>query len=95
MTGERLSNRSRRCLWIACAAVLALGCAGCNPSLDIDGALLPAWIIAGGIGIALTVAARALFARTGVDRHLIARPLVYLALAITFTCVTWLTLFRF
>lgn len=80
------------------AAIAAAGgsvLAGCNPNLDIDGALLPAWIIAGIIGIVTTVGARSLLVRTGVDRHLVARPLVYLALSISFTCITWIVAFRY
>ena len=76
----------------AAAGVLALG--GCNPNLDIDGALVPAWITAGVFGVAATVGARALLVRTGVDRHLVARPAVYLSLAVVFTCAVWIVMFR-
>jgi len=77
----------------AAAGVLAL--AGCNPNLDIDGALVPAWITAGVFGIAATVGARALLVRTGIDRHLVARPAVYLSLAVVFTCAVWIVVFRY
>lgn len=76
----------------AAAGLLAL--AGCNPNLDIDGALVPAWITAGVFGVAATVGARALLVRTGVDRHLVARPAVYLSLAVVFTCAVWIVMFR-
>lgn len=76
----------------AAAGLLAL--AGCNPNLDIDGALVPAWITAGAFGVAATVGARALLVRTGVDRHLVARPAVYLSLAVVFTCAVWIVMFR-
>lgn len=76
----------------AVGGVLAL--AGCNPNLDIDGALVPAWITAGVFGVAATVGARALLVRTGVDRHLVARPAVYLSLAVVFTCSVWIVVFR-
>lgn len=77
------------------AAVAVCALCGCNPSLDIDGALLPSWLIAGVIGLGLTVASRTALVRTGVDRHLVARPMVYLSLSITFTSLTWIVAFRF
>ncbi len=69
--------------------------AGCNPNLDVDGALVPAWVIAGAAGIAGTVAARAGLVRLGLDRHLVARPAVYLSLGVTFTCLVWIVVFRY
>jgi hypothetical protein len=83
---------------LARAAALAMGTialAGCNPNLDVDGALVPAWITAGVLGVVATLAARFVLVRSGLDRHLIARPAVYLSLAITFTCVVWIAVFRY
>ncbi|NBX26223.1 MAG: hypothetical protein EBQ99_09300 [Planctomycetes bacterium] len=74
-------------------AAVALG--GCNPNLDVDGALVPAWVIAGAAGVAATVAARAGLIRAGLDRHLVARPAVYLSLGVTFTCLVWIVVFRY
>lgn len=83
----------------ALRAAAIVGCvlplAGCNPNLDVDGALVPAWITAGALGIVATLGARALLVRTGIDRHLIARPGVYLSLAVTFTCLVWMAVFRY
>jgi hypothetical protein len=77
----------------AAAGMLAL--AGCNPNLDVDGALVPAWITAGVLGILATLGARSLLVRTGIDRHLVARPGVYLSLAVTLTCLVWMAVFRY
>jgi hypothetical protein len=88
------ANRSRAAFGLALAASL-FGMAGCNPNLDVDGALLPAWVIAGILGIAATVGARAALVRLGLDRHLLARPAVYLSLAVTFTCMVWIVVFRY
>ena len=33
-------------------------CAGCNPNIDVDGALLPAWMVAMILGVLLAVGAR-------------------------------------
>jgi hypothetical protein len=79
------------------AAILlafALPLGACNPNLDIDGALVPAWVTAGALGIAGMVGARVALVRTGIDRHLIARPAVYLSLGIVLTCIVWIAVFR-
>jgi len=68
--------------------------AGCNPNLDIDGALIPSWITAGAIGIAGTIGAHSALVRLGLDRHLVTRPAVYLSLGVTFTCLVWIAVFR-
>ena len=70
-------------------------CAGCNPNIDVDGALLPAWMVAMILGVLLAVGARALLIRTGIDRSLVARALVYVSITITFSCLVWLIVFRY
>jgi hypothetical protein len=40
------------------------------------------------------VGARSLLIRWGVDRHLVARPWVYVSLTITFSGLLWLLFFR-
>lgn len=69
--------------------------AGCNPNLDVDGALVPAWLTAAVIGIVGAVMARVLFMRWGIDRHLWGRPTVYLSVAVTVSCMAWVLLFRY
>ena len=76
------------------APALLLACAGCNPNIDVDGALIPAWLTALVAGAMVTVGARSVLIRAGVDRHLVARPLVYVSLMITFSGVLWLAFFR-
>ena len=70
-------------------------CAGCNPNIDVDGALLPAWMVAMILGVLLAVGARVLLIRTGIDRFLVARALVYVSITITFSCLVWLIVFRY
>ncbi len=70
-------------------------CAGCNPNIDVDGALLPAWMVAMILGVILAVGARSVLIRTGIDRFLVARALVYVSLTITFSCLVWLIVFRY
>ena len=44
---------------------------------------------------AIAVGARALLIRTGIDRFLVARALVYVSITITFSCLVWLIVFRY
>ena len=92
----RRPNASNR-LPLAGAILLSLlPClVGCNPNLDVDGALIPAWVIAGVLGIAGMIGSHVALVRLGVDRHLVARPAVYLSLGITFICVVWIAVFRY
>ena len=75
--------------------LILLFCAGCNPNIDVNGALLPAWMVAMILGIILAVGARAVLIRTGIDRFLVARALVYVSITITFSCLVWLIVFRY
>jgi len=83
-------------------------CAGCNPNIDVDGALLPAGADASatalisvmvpmmsGLTASSMSSARALLIRTGIDRFLVARALVYVSITITFSCLVWLIVFRY
>ena len=47
------------------------------------------------LGVLLAVGARALLIRTGIDRFLVARALVYVSITITFSCLVWLIVFRY
>ncbi len=89
------TNALRTARNAAFVCMCAISCVGCNPNLDVDGALIPAWLIAVLLGLLLTIGARALLVRLGIDRHLIARPLVYVSLTVLFGCLVWLTFFRY
>ncbi len=82
--------------WIVAPPLLSFFfCAGCNPNIDVDGALLPAWMVTIILGIILACGVRALLIRTGIDRFLVARPLVYVSITITLSCLVWLIVFRY
>ncbi len=76
-------------------SVCMMSCLGCNPNLDVDGALIPAWLIAVILGLCMTIGARAALVRLGLDRYLIARPLVYVSLTVLFGSLSWLIFFRY
>jgi hypothetical protein len=82
----------RRSRWPVLA--LVLGCASCDPLIDVAGAFFPAWILCILFGIAVTVMLRMVFARTGIEGAL--KPLFFvypsLATAVALTC--WLLFFR-
>jgi YtcA family len=65
-----------------------------GPQVNIIGSFFPSWMLCAAIGIGVTVLARALFLRTGVDPYLGPRALVYSSLALLVTLVLWVTLFR-
>ena len=90
---DKIALSTARTLMFVC--VSAMACVGCNPNLDVDGALIPAWLIAVILGLLLTIGTRALLVQLGLDRHLIARPLVYVSLTILFGGLAWLIFFRY
>lgn len=89
---RRVTNSGMRN--ILAIALMALSCTACNPNIDVDGALIPAWLTALVAGIAAAVGARSLLIRWGIDRHLVVRPLVYVSLSVTFSGLLWLAFFR-
>ena len=65
-----------------------------GPQINVIGSFFPSWMLCAAIGIVVTVLARWLFVRVGVDPYLGPRGLVYASLAILVTLVLWVTLFR-
>jgi YtcA-like protein len=72
------------------SSVLCL--AGCSsaPSRNILGSYFPSWMICALIGLAATVAVRAVLAKAGIDGELPMPIVVYLALATAFSLAVWL-----
>jgi hypothetical protein len=76
------------------AAVLIAAAAGCDPIVNIEGSFFPAWMASMTIGLALSAAARYLFAVTRLEPHLGPPLLIYSSLALLLTLATWLVLYR-
>jgi len=76
------------------ALALATLVAGCDPLLDIDGSFFPAWMLCIIVGVTLTVIARQLLARAGLEPHLGPLIVIYPSLGLLVTLVTWLVLYR-
>jgi len=83
------------CIRTAALGAATMSAAGCNPNLAVDGALFPAWLVAMVVGVLGAIGCRAVLIRTGIDRHLVARPLVYVSLTVLCACTAWLAVFRY
>ena len=83
---------SRKSPWLP--AAVALATAGCDPLVNVAGAFFPAWIVCILVGIAVTIGLRYLFARIGLERHLVAPILVYLSLATGIALACWIVFYR-
>jgi len=72
-----------------------MGLEGCsrNPSLEISGSFFPAWMLSIFIGLVATLIAKRIFLAKRLDAHLTPHLLVYGALMISFTLLTWLLLY--
>jgi hypothetical protein len=73
----------------AAVSMLLVGCSSA-PSRNILGSYFPSWMICALIGLAATVALRALLAKTGIDAVLPMPIVVYLAFATAISLAIWL-----
>jgi hypothetical protein len=89
----RACYRAHR-LPLGALTLATLGCAGCDPVIDIAGADFPSWLICMIAGIALAAALRALFAATRIEPHLGPLTVVYPCLALLLSCVVWMIFFN-
>jgi YtcA family len=65
-----------------------------GPQINLIGSFFPSWMLCAVIGIVVTLVARALFVRAGIDPYVGPRALVYPSLALLVTLVLWLSFFR-
>lgn len=89
-SGNRHRKTSLRCLAGLSLAVplVSLGCSHA-PEYSIFGSFFPAWIFCSVGGLVLMAGARVLIARTAIAEHLALPVLLYISMAIFFTCVLW------
>jgi hypothetical protein len=74
------------------AGVFLEGCSR-NPSLEISGSFFPAWMLSIFVGLVATLIAKRVFLTTRIDPHLTPHLLVYGALMVGFTLLTWLVFY--
>jgi YtcA family len=65
-----------------------------GPQINIIGSFFPSWMLCAAIGIIVTIVARALFVRAGIDPYVGPPALVYASLAIFVTLGLWVVFFR-
>jgi len=65
-----------------------------GPQINVIGSFFPSWMLCAVIGIVVTLLARALLVRAGIDPYVGPRGLVYASLAVFVTLVLWLAFFR-
>ncbi len=84
-----------RLMRLALLLLVVVGLEGCsrNPSLEISGSFFPAWMLSIFIGLMATLIAKRIFLATRLDPHLTPHLLVYGALMISFTLLSWLLLY--
>lgn len=75
-------------------AVAALALGGCDPTINVYGALFPAWVLCLIAGAVAVLVLRPVFARTGLERNMAPLLIVYPALGILIACLLWLGFFR-
>jgi hypothetical protein len=70
----------------------ALALAGCSrdPSLEISGSFFPAWMLCILAGLVATLIAKRVFLAAKIDPHLTPQLVVYGALMLCFTLLSWL-----
>jgi hypothetical protein len=85
----RLANRTLLLL------LAGMGLEGCsrNPSQEISGSFFPAWMLSISIGLVATLIIKRVFLSAHIDPYLTPHLLVYGALMISFTLLTWLLLY--
>jgi hypothetical protein len=93
--GLKPAGRAIEVLKAGTAFVAVLSVAGCSraPSFNILGSFFPSWIVCGLIAILLTVAARLLLVRVGIEQELSPLIVVYPCLTAFFTFTLWLLFF--
>jgi YtcA family len=86
------AQRAAICTVVFVVLQFALACSRA-PTFNILGSFFPSWILCGLLGIVLTVVARLVLVRVGIEQHLSPLVLVYPSLTAFFTFTIWLLFF--
>ena len=79
---------------LAALFVLSLLLTGCDPTINLYGTFIPAWLICTAAGTVGAVAFRYLFAAVKLEPHLGPLILVYPCLVLLLSCGVWLIFFK-
>ena len=80
---------------VAAAETAVLLLAGCtsSPAQNLLGSFFPAWMLCAAGGIVSAIVLRQILDALGINRYLIAPPLIYLCIAVACTLLFWLLWF--
>jgi hypothetical protein len=89
--GGEFYRFARAARWCCAAPMLGFlgGCDG-SPSRNILGSYFPSWMVCALVGLALALAARAIFKASGLIQELPVPPVVMLAIGCAGTFAMWL-----
>ncbi len=73
---------------------MALLMTGCDPTINLYGTFIPAWLICMAAGTVGAVAMRYLFAALKLEQHLGPLILVYPCLVLLLSCAVWVIFFK-
>ena len=79
-----------------CSALLATCLSGCgnSPSLNVLGAFFPSWLFCAAAGIAGVLVVRAVLIKRNLVSELGPLLIIYPAIALFFTMLTWIVFFK-
>jgi YtcA family len=67
---------------------------GCDPTINLYGTFIPAWLICMAVGAGGTVLLRYFFAALKLEPHLGPLVLVYPCLVLLLSCLVWIIFFK-
>jgi hypothetical protein len=79
---------------LAALVALTLLMTGCDPTINLYGTFIPAWLICMAAGTAGAVALRYVFAALKLEPHLGPLILVYPCLVVLLSCLIWAIFFK-
>ncbi len=79
---------------LAILLALAMLMTGCDPTINLYGTFIPAWLVCMAVGTVGAIALRYLFAALKLEPHLGPLILVYPCLVVLLSCAIWAIFFK-
>jgi hypothetical protein len=86
--------KSSAAIRLSAISIGAAGAAGCDPAINLAGALFPVWLLCLITGILVALSLRPLLIYAGIDEWMTPRPLTYSSLALVVAFLCWLLIWR-
>ena len=90
----RHGTGSRTRLASLASLAAALGCAGCDPIFEIDGAFFPAWLVCMVLAVAPLLSVRWALRKWAIEEHAHPVSLTYLGVYVASVLLLWLGIYR-